>query len=112
MSEYGSGHETSCRAHIHIKRLDKTLIQLLDGHIRHMVFLFQECTEYPVGVLVLVKCVYRPVHPYTQGIVTVMFRIEFHDGVLCFSQTLEHVSDFLCRYDILYVEKLVEPFLQ
>lgn len=76
-----------------------------------MVFLFQECTEYPVGVLVLVKCVYRPVHPYTQGIVTVMFRIEFHDGVLCFSQTLEHVSDFLCRYDILYVEKLVEPFL-
>ena len=112
MSEDGSGHETPCRAHIHIKRFDKVFIQLLDRHIRHMVSLFQELTEYPAGVPVLVERACRPVHPYTQGIVAVMLRIELHDGILCFSQTLEHVPDFLCCHDILHVGKFVEPLLQ
>ena len=112
MSEYGPGHETPCRAHIHIKRLDKVFIQLLDRHIRHMVSLFQELTEYPAGVPVLVERACRPVHPYTQGIVAVMLRIELHDGVLGLSQTLEHVSDFLRLHDIPDVGKFVEPLLQ
>ncbi len=49
--------------HIHIKRLDKVFIQLLDRHIRHMVSLFQELTEYPAGVPVLVERACRPIHP-------------------------------------------------
>ena len=77
-----------------------------------MVSLFQELTEYPAGVPVLVERACRPVHPYTQGIVAVMLRIELHDGVLCFSQTLKDVSDFLCCHDIPDVGKLVEPLLQ
>ena len=77
-----------------------------------MVFFFQERAEYPASVPVLVKCACRPVHSHTHGIVAVMLRIEFHDGVLCLSQTLKHVPDFLRSHDIFDVDKLVEPLLQ
>ena len=112
MSDYGSWLEPLDGAHVHVEILDEVPVNLLDGHIRKAVLILQEHGEVAVSVRVLVIGVHGTVHTYAQGVVTVVFLKQLHDGVLRFRLPLVGVLHFLSRNNLLDVFKFVETLAQ
>ena len=112
MPDYGPWLEPLDGAHVHVEILDESTVNLLDGHIRKTVLVFQEHGKVAVSVRVLVIGVHGAVHAHAQGVVAVVFLKQLHDGVLRFSLTLVGVLHFLCRNNLLDVFQFVEPLAE